>query len=757
MCAAMAECLEQRLLFTALQHRNPVTLVSPAVASIDQAASASAVLTVRGSDSKAGADLRYSWSADGEAPWPVTFSINRTNAARNTTAVFSAAGTYRLRVAISDPSGHLVRSQAFVDLTSVATSVQVWPGTADIAAGGTQAFSADVFDQFGNLMSPGPPVTWSVASGGGAISPTGLYTAGESAGNATVAAQAGGATGASSVTIEDPTLDAWFRADSIHVPTGIPISVWNDSSGHNHLAEQTVQANQPRMLANVFNGKPALRFDAGSQTQLSFPRPVQNDFTIMVVFRSTQGIGHTGVWYRGAGLVDGDVAGVANDFGLSLNSLGQVDGGTGNPDTFVSSGMGFNDGRLHVATFIRNGTTGSIQLYVDGRSFGSATGGTQPLANSPRLTIGSLQTNGGYFTGDIAEVRVYGAALADVQRQRVEGGLRSEYAIAAPPPAWFTNPVLNQDFPDPGAIQTSTGYYAFATNSRGRNVQEAFSRDLVHWKVMPDALPKLPSWAGTGATWGPDGAQMPGGTYNLYFSAHNPATNKESIGVATSSNPAGPYTPQGTVPLVDQPALGGDIDPTVFTDATGVQYLLWKNDGNSIGADTWLWAQQLFPDGLSLVGSPTKLIKEDQGWEGSVVEAPDLWKHGSKYYLFYSANNYGTAMYAIGYAEADSLFGPYVKPTGPMVVSEGTVVGPGGEKVIVGPDGNTWMLYHSWESNFAYRSMSVDQLDWVGDVPVLRGPSRVVQPLPPRRYIPEPPNRIAPILAHRRRSVVAFA
>lgn len=530
-----------------------------------------------------------------------------------------------------------------------------------------------------------------------------------------------------------PSPVTWFDAGSIGASTGAPVAVWADSSGSGNSASQLTAAQQPYYLPTAINGQAAVHFDGTASDQLAFSRPVSGDFTIVIVFRSTQGISHLQSWYSGAGLVDGEVAGVQNDLGVSLNAFGQVLAGTGNPDTFVASAMGFNDGKPHVATFERTQASGALSLYVDGRLFQQATGGTQALTAPTRLTIGSLQTNTNYFTGDVGQVRIYASALAEADRSGVETQLEQQYAISPPPTNYFTNPVINADFADPGALQVGRTYYAFATNpaNLSSNVQAADSTDLVHWTMLPDALPVLPTWAQTGRTWAPDAALMPDGVhYDMYFTATSRTTGRQAVGVATSTNPAGPYTPVGTAPLVAEFDQGGAIDPSIFTDTTGVRYLLWKSDGNAIGADTTIYIQQLSSDGLSLLGARTALIKEDQRWEGTIIEAPTLWNHGGKYTLFYSGNNYGGAAYAIGYAQSSSLLGPYVKPSQPLVHSEGSVVGPGGEDIVIGPDGNTWMLYHSWDPNFAYRSLNVDGLDWVNDVPVLRGPSRALQPVP---------------------------
>jgi arabinan endo-1,5-alpha-L-arabinosidase len=59
----------------------------------------------------------------------------------------------------------------------------------------------------------------------------------------------------------------------------------------------------------------------------------------------------------------------------------------------------------------------------------------------------------------------------------------------------FSNPVLDRDFPDPDVLNVDGTYYAFATNSGSSNIQAAESTDLVHWTMLPDALPQLPAWA----------------------------------------------------------------------------------------------------------------------------------------------------------------------------------------------------------------------------------------------------------------------
>jgi beta-xylosidase len=302
-------------------------------------------------------------------------------------------------------------------------------------------------------------------------------------------------------------------------------------------------------------------------------------------------------------------------------------------------------------------------------------------------------------------------------------------------PGMFVNPVLDQDFPDPDSLKVGDTYYAYATNTTNINIQAAKSTDLVHWQLLRDALPVLPAWAQPNNTWAPEVTTTADGkSYVMYFAAQMSGGKYECIGVATSAAPDGRFRSPATTPLICPQADGGAIDPASFTDSDGTRYLLWKNDGNCCGAHTWLWIQKIAADGLTLLDQPHQIIKEDLLWEGNVIEAPTLWKQGSKYYLFYSANAYNSINYAVGYAVADSILGPYTKAPEPLLKSRmdqrPIVVGPGGQDITVDKQGRTWMLYHTWDPTVTYRNLNIDRLDWQGDTPVLAGPHKEPEPAP---------------------------
>jgi len=290
-------------------------------------------------------------------------------------------------------------------------------------------------------------------------------------------------------------------------------------------------------------------------------------------------------------------------------------------------------------------------------------------------------------------------------------------------PATFTNPVLNQDFPDPDVLRVGDKYYAYATNANAVNIQAARSDDLVHWEVLGEVLPELPAWAvqSFGWAWAPEVFSPAEGQYVMYFTARFAIgfDGTQCIGLASSGDPAGPFTSSNREPFICQTDEGGSIDPSMFLDAGGKRYVLWKNDGNSSGYQVWLYIQEVSPDGLTLQGEPRRLLTVDQTWEGIVVEAPTLWRQDDKYYLFYSANAYNDRRYAVGYAVADTIFGPYGKARGPWLATNvaAGLVGPGGQDLVTGPHGGTWILFHGWASD-AYRRLYLAPLEWEGGVPL---------------------------------------
>lgn len=176
----------------------------------------------------------------------------------------------------------------------------------------------------------------------------------------------------------------------------------------------------------------ALGFNGGDDRAI-IPNSAPESFTISCWIRTdAQGAGpaEDPRWFRGSGIVDGEIPGIVDDFGVSMIGPGIIAAGVGRPETFVHSEAGYNDGRWHHIAFTRDMTDGVVRLFVDGREVASATGGTQPLTTPTELAIGRMLPGHGGFSGDIDEVRIHARPLPASEVASMATGLRLDDAVA---------------------------------------------------------------------------------------------------------------------------------------------------------------------------------------------------------------------------------------------------------------------------------------------------------------------------------------
>ncbi|HXQ43440.1 MAG TPA: family 43 glycosylhydrolase [Acidimicrobiales bacterium] len=350
-------------------------------------------------------------------------------------------------------------------------------------------------------------------------------------------------------------------------------------------------------------------------------------------------------------------------------------------------------------------TTSSVQRADEGRvaTQKSLTRATAELA-SAKLLLAQAQT--GIASGDVALVAVHSCAsgvsrsVSALQAGNQSLAVADLSSVAAVCENMLDSgsggPVYPFDFADPDIIVAKGTYYAYGTNSTAGNIQIMDSSDLVNWKKAGDALPTLASWATPGFTWAPAVIHLKR-SYLLYYTAATAGSRIQCISVATAKRPQGPFTDSTRAPLECQPDLGGSIDPTPFVGVSGKLFLVWKSIGGG-GRPSTIWAQGLDPQGTLLQGpGPSVLLRPSQPWEGSVVEAPSMVLADGSYFLFYSANNWDSADYAIGVARCTGALGPCVKPLSrPLYGSQPNLEGPGGETVFTDKQGQLQMAFQAW-------------------------------------------------------------
>jgi fibronectin type 3 domain-containing protein len=175
------------------------TIVTTVTANPNPVTGTTADLSVLGADDWGEANLTYTWISLNTpvGGLPPIFTVNDSNAAKNTTVIFSISGIYRLRATITDAAGLSTASFAFLTVNKTLTSIVVTPANVDLPTDGTQQFSAAAFDQFGKAMTVG--FTWNATAG--SIDSSGLYTAPSSPTTATVQATNGSVVGTCNVAV----------------------------------------------------------------------------------------------------------------------------------------------------------------------------------------------------------------------------------------------------------------------------------------------------------------------------------------------------------------------------------------------------------------------------------------------------------------------------------------------------------------------------------------------------------------------------
>jgi beta-xylosidase len=306
----------------------------------------------------------------------------------------------------------------------------------------------------------------------------------------------------------------------------------------------------------------------------------------------------------------------------------------------------------------------------------------------------------------------------------------------------YTNPVYPEAFPDPFVLRHGDGYYAYGTDLRragGRVIPLLYSRDLVEWESLGDALePIAEPWALD--YWAPEVAERDG-TFFRYFPAGTDDKHHQ-VRVATADRPEGPFRDQGRILTGDDPFT---IDAHPFRDDDGEWYLYYARDfldGERVG--TAVVVDRLV-DMLSLGGDRRTALRANADWQiyerarlmyGSTydwhtIEGPFVLKRDGRYWCFYSGGAWRTPLYGVSVAVADSPLGPFLDPTtgGPSILrSAPGFVGPGHNSVVQGPDGEHYLVYHAWDEAQTARRMCIDRLEWGPE-----GPRAVAPSTSPRR------------------------
>lgn len=275
-----------------------------------------------------------------------------------------------------------------------------------------------------------------------------------------------------------------------------------------------------------------------------------------------------------------------------------------------------------------------------------------------------------------------------------------------PAPGTARNPALAGLYADPHAALLDNTFYIYPTTDGiagwGATSFKAFSSpNLVDWTDRGVVLDLANvSWCHANA-WAPAVVQR-GSTYYLYFSAC------QSIGVAASSSPTGPFVDLKGSALVTPGQYGGQsIDPMVFTDTDGQAYLYFGQGQ--------LNAVKLNDDMASFSGTPVNIKPAGSSYnEGTFV-----FKRNGVYYFMWSENDTRSEDYRVAYGTAFSPLGPIT--TRGVILSKNTslaIRGTGHHSVLTTGSGDSYIVYHRFAipgGDGTHRETCIDRLEFNAD------------------------------------------
>ena len=280
------------------------------------------------------------------------------------------------------------------------------------------------------------------------------------------------------------------------------------------------------------------------------------------------------------------------------------------------------------------------------------------------------------------------------------------------------SPVLPGDRPDPTVIKIGDTYWASATSNEWSPLFPIFkSDDLVNWELVSYVFPEgAPDWA-VNNFWAPELAydEKQNKIY-AYYTARDKESNRLSVAVASADSPEGPYKDHG--PLVAQEL--GSIDAFEVRDKEGKLYMVWKEDANSQGLPTPMWAQQINEERTALLGEKHELFRNDKEWERNLVEGISIFRRGDYFYATYSAGSCCDVgcNYKTGVARAKNLLGPWEKYENNPVLTDNEDWKCPGHGTVVEKDGDLYLLYHAYSrdgSVYVGREGVLEKIIWTED------------------------------------------
>ena len=336
--------------------------------------------------------VQFTATVGGTSNTAVSWSVASGGGTVSSSGVYTApasAGTATvMATSVADPSKTATATVTITAASGSTISVGISPNSTTLTTGGTRQFTATVSG------STNTAVTWSVASGGGTVSTSGLYTAPSTAGTATVLA----------TSVADPRSSALANV-TINAPGTVLLSASPTSVAFGSVL---VGGSASHALTLSNTGNSAVTVSSASFTG--------------------SGFGLSGITFpftlAAAASKNGSLTFAPSSSGTASGSVSFVSNATNSPATVALSGSGTTPVQ-HTAmlSWQGNSTATGYNVY---RS--TVTGGPYTRLNS------ALNATASYADSTVASGQTYYFVVTEVDSSGMESGYSSQATGVIPTP-----------------------------------------------------------------------------------------------------------------------------------------------------------------------------------------------------------------------------------------------------------------------------------------------------------------------------------
>ncbi len=273
----------------------------------------------------------------------------------------------------------------------------------------------------------------------------------------------------------------------------------------------------------------------------------------------------------------------------------------------------------------------------------------------------------------------------------------------------YTNPIINSDYSDPDVIRVGNKYYMTASSFNcipGLPILE--SNDLVNWKLISYALPKLfpedvydKPQHGKGI-WAPC-IRFHNGEFYIYYP--DPDYGIYRIKSKTIDG-------NWSDPILVKSGKGL-IDPTPLWDDDGKAYLVYAFAGSRAGIKSMLVVCTMNSEGS--IANYDEVLLIDGHQEEPTIEGPKIYKKNGFYYIFAPAGGVATGWQTV--LRAVNIFGPYEKKK-VLIQGESKVNGPHQGAWVQTQTGEDWFV-HFQDKGVCGRVVHLEPLTWKNNWPII--------------------------------------